>query len=251
MKVKTLVITLLIMTLGSCAPVGIVVPTETAVPYPYKVTNHEKPNIQAEFSPFTAVGCDNSHGYENWYSCEEGSPLLDLGCNSIENKPLLGGLTPNYPIAACDYEINENIGVADLPSDGCVYADGGFITSCHRYLIYKDGKYQLIKTLDEFRAHYAPVDSPEEALSFVLASDDLIAHYGQTKNDDYVYFVEILEDTYVETVASDYIVHVFSTYSVCDAFETKSVQVKVAHDGHLTELNRTLVYRDPTQTGCE
>jgi hypothetical protein len=251
MKAKALIITLLVITLGSCAPASDAALTATTVPYPYQIINHEKPNIQVEFSPFVDAGCNQSDGYENWYRCEEGSPLLELGCNSIENKPLLGGLVPNYPIAACDYEINEYIGVADLPPDGCVYADGGLMTFCNRYIIYKDGKYQLIKTLDEFRNLYAPVDSPEEALSFVLASDNLIAYYGQAKNNDYIYSVEVLEDTYVETIADGYIVHVFDTYSTCEKFETKSVDVNVTRDGHLTELNRTLVYTDPTQTECE
>src|SRR5689334_21339280 len=66
-----------------------------------KIINHEKPNIQTDFSPFKNMGCNESHGQENWYPCEEGSPLLHLGCNFIEDMPLLGGLTQDYPIVAC------------------------------------------------------------------------------------------------------------------------------------------------------
>jgi hypothetical protein len=251
MKIKTLIIALIAITLGSCTQVGKAAPTTTAVAFPYQIINHEMPQFQVDFSPFTVVGCDDSDGYENWYRCNEGSLMFSFGCNSIENKPLLGGLTPNYPIAACSYEISEHINVADLPPDGCVYVDGGLMTFCNRYVIYKDAKYQLIKTLEELRAAYAPIDSPEEALSFVLASDDLIVNYGQAKNNDYVYFVEVLEDSYVETITDGYIVHVFDAYSTCESFDTKSVQMKVTHDGYLTELNRTLVYRDPSQTECE
>ena len=214
-----------------------------------KIINHERPNIQSNFLPFTNVGCKSS-AYDFRYDCEEGSQLLGLGCNSIIDMPLLGGLSPNYPIAACDLEINEWSYTADIPVDGCVYTDGVQITSCYRYVIYKDDKYQLIKTLDEFRALYAPIDSPEEALSFTLASDNFIAKYGQTKNNDYIYSVQVLEDTYVETTADGYIAHVFETNTNCEPFETRADTIKVTHDGHLIKLNSFIVYSDTSQSGC-
>lgn len=212
-----------------------------------KIINHEKPNIQTDFSPFKNIGCNESHGYENWYRCEEGSPLLDLGCNSIENMPLLGGLTPGYPIAACTLEIDETVWTADIPTD-CIYNDGGFITLCHRFVIYKEGKYQVVKTMNDFRKLFAPVDSPDEALSFALAFSDYFASYGQTKRDDYVYSVKELEDTFVETDAIGYLVHVFYTRTFgCGPFETNAVGIKVTYNGNVEEISRHPVYRDPSE----
>ena len=212
-----------------------------------KIINHEKPNIQTDFSPFKNIGCNESHGYENWYRCEEGSPLLDLGCNSIENMPLLGGLTPGYPIAACTLEIDETVWTADIPTD-CIYNDGGFITLCHRFVIYKEGKYQVVKTMNDFRKLFAPVDSPDEALSFALAFNDYFASYGQTKRDDYVYSVKELEDTFVETDAIGYLVHVFYTRTFgCGPFETNAVEIKVTYNGNVEEISRHPVYRDPSE----
>jgi len=213
-----------------------------------RIINHEEPNIKADFSPFTNIGC-KYWAYDS-YACGEGSPLLNLGCTTIEDKPLLGGLSPNYPIATCTIQINEWSSVADLPSDGCVYVYGGQTTSCNRYVIYKDNKYQLIKTPDEFRAFYAPIESPEEALSFVLASDNFVAKYGQTKNKDYIYSVQVIEDTFVETIADGYIVHVFDTNSSCEPFQTWLVSIKVTFDGQLTILNRSIIYNDSSQSGC-
>ncbi len=215
-------------------------------PYPYKIINHEKPSVQAEFSPFMNIGC--KYWAYDLYNCEEGSPLLNLGCNTIEDKPLLGGLLPNYPIAGCILEIDENMNVVDVPDNECFYIDGGFITICTRYIIYKDGKYQLVKTMDEFRTLYAPVDSPDEVLSFALAVGDYFAGYGQTRRGDYVYSVKEMEDTFVETTTDGYLVHVFSTPAFgCGPFETNAVQIKVTYDGNVEEVSRHPVYRDPSE----
>ena len=237
MKTKILTTTLLFI-------IGLV----SCVPSSPKIINHEKPNLQVDFSPFENFGC--KFFSSDRYRCEEGSLLYNLGCTYVEEMPSLGGLTPKYPIAACILQINEPSGVADIP-DSCLYYDGGLMTFCYRYVIYKDDNYQFVSGAEEFRKLYAPIDSPNAALSFVLANYHYEAYYGQTKNNSYIYFVDTVEDTFVENVADGYIVHVFISYSTCDALETKSVQVKVTQDGYLTELNKTLVYRDPTQTGCE
>jgi hypothetical protein len=219
-------------------------PLSHPTPYPYKIINHEKPKIQADFSPFTNVGCKS---YRDFYDCEEGSQLLNLGCNTIENKPLLGGLTPAYPIAACNFEFQVRIGGAKKPDD-CFYYFGGFKTFCRRYVIYKDGKYQIIKTMDDFRQLYSPVDSPSEALSFALATDNYFASYGQTKRSDYIYSAKELEDTFVESVTGGYLVHVFYTPTQgCGPFVTRAVEIKVTYEGLVEVVNYFPVYRDPSE----
>jgi hypothetical protein len=222
------------------------VPTATTVPFPYQIINHERPNLQVDFSPFKDFGCNFSPSW-NEYSCEKDSLLYTLGCTYIEEMPLLGGLTPEYPIATCILEINEDSFVADIP-DSCLYYNGGFVTYCYRYVVYKDQGYQLVEGVEGFRTLYAPVDSPEEALSFVLATDDYFASYGQTKQDNYVYSVQELEDTFVEVTTDGYLVHVFSYPDRgCGPFETKAVELKVTFDGYVSEVNRFPVYRDPSE----
>ena len=116
-------------------------------------------------------------------------------------------------------------------------------TFCNRYVIYKDGNFQLIKTMDEFRTLFVPVDSPNEALGFALATGWYTANYNQTKLSDYVFTVEELEDTYVETITDGYIVHVFYTPPFgCGVFETSAVEVKVTYDGQIEEVERHPVY---------
>jgi hypothetical protein len=208
-----------------------------------KLIHHEKPNIETDFSPFQKIGCDKSKENENRYQCQENSLLFVSGCDFIEDVPLLGGLTPNYPIALCTRETDEEFAFVVLPPDECLYANGFVTTYCHRYVIYKDGSFQLVKTMSGFRALFAPVNSPDEALGFVLATGWYTAKYDQTKLSEYVYTVRELEDTYVETTTDGYVVHVFYAPPFgCSVFETSAVDIKVTRDGQMEEIARHPVY---------
>ncbi len=208
-----------------------------------KIVNHDIPNIQSDFSPFQNIGCDKPDGRPNWYRCEEENLLKDFGCNIIENKPLLGGISPNYPIAICIIEIKQEFVFADIPDNECFYANGFMITYCYRYLVYKDGGFQLIKTMDEFRSVFAPVDSKDEALSFVLSTGKYTALYNQIKNEDNNYLVISIEDTYVEFVLDEYIVNVFYTAPFgCGNFITNSVEARVTKDGYINIVNFYPIY---------
>jgi hypothetical protein len=208
-----------------------------------KIIHHEEPNFETDFSPFQNIGCEKVKENENRYLCEENSPLFVIGCDFVEDVPLLGGLTPDYPIALCTRETDEEFAFAVLPSDECLYTNGFMTTFCNRYVIYEDGNFQLIKTMDEFRALFSPVDSPNEALGFVLATGWYTAKYNQAKSSKYVYTVQELEETYVETTTDGYAVHVFYAPPFgCGAFETNAVDIKVTYDGQIEEVARHPVY---------
>lgn len=208
-----------------------------------KIIHHEQPNIETDFSPFQNIGCDQKEENEKRYQCKESSQLFVIGCDFVENISLLGGLTPYYPTALCTQETQGEFAFAVLPPNECVYANGFMTTFCNRYVIYKDGDFQLIKTMDEFRAFFAPVDSPNEALSFVLATGWYTAKYDQAESSEYVYTAKELEDTYVETTTDGYIVHVFYAPPFgCGVFETSAVDVNVSRDGKIEEIARYPVY---------
>jgi hypothetical protein len=233
---------------SAITPTDALFATETPVlpvtDFVLEIVNHEKPNIQTDFAFFQNIGCDKPDKREGQYRCEEGSPLFAAGCNTITNLPLLGGLSPNYPIALCTLEINREFAFVELPPNECLYADGFMATFCNRYIIYKDGNFHLIKSMDEFRTIFAPVDTSNEALAFVLADGQYIAQYNQTKQHDVVYSVSKLEDTFVETILDGYIVHAFFTAPFgCAPFETESAEVKITHDGKIAKVNYLPVYR--------
>ena len=231
MKKRVVVLTVIILLTTSCQFNSL------------KIIHHEKPNIETDFSLFQNIGCDKVKENESRYQCKEKSPLFILGCDFIEDIPLLGGLTPNYPVALCTRETVEEFAFVVLPPNECLYVNGFMTTFCNRYVVYKDSNFELIKTMDEFRKLFAPVDTPNEALSFALATGWYTANYNQTKLIDYVYTVQELEDSYVEAFTDRYIVHVFYTPPFgCGIFETNAVAVKVTNTGQIEEIVRHPVY---------
>lgn len=45
------------------------------------------------------------------------------------------------------------------------FASGGLFPQYYRYVIYRDDEFVLLKSEEDFRNGYAPIESPDEALS--------------------------------------------------------------------------------------
>ncbi len=217
-----------------------------------KIVNHPRPDLKVDFSPFEDAGCP-ANEYDTRV-CEPGSSLYELGCDRIWAAPdLMGGLAPAYPLAVCAYMPYYRPEVADwtnIPQSDYFFNVGGPMPELIRYVIFKDGGFQLIKNPDEFRAVFAPVDSPEEALGFALALADVYARYDMQFNIRYRYEVKSLEDTFVETTGDGYIVHVFDyQFFGCGPHYYYAVELMVTPDGRVQENSRIKIYRDPALDG--
>jgi len=220
---------------------------------PPKIIHHPAPDLKVDFTPFEDAGCPlDEYGYTRM--CEEGSVLYNLECDRLSAVPdQFGGLSPAYPMAICTYTPIWRSGVTDpfnTPASEYFYNVGGPTPMLVRYVIFVDGNFQIIKNADEFRAVFAPVDSPDEALSFSIALADVFTFYDLKFNLKYRYEVRTLEDTYVETTGEGYIVHAFDyQFFGCGPHYYYAVTLSVTSDGRVTELNRTPVFRDPATDG--
>jgi hypothetical protein len=240
----------------SCAiPEGTTTPpatsTSTSAPV-VAVVNHPRPELTADFGPFEDAGCPANE--QDLRYCEAESPLAALGCDRIR-KPtdLLGGLEPPLPIAVClvepfrhtdDPEFYEQI-----EAEGeYFYRSGGLMPVYTRYVVSQDDQFRLIKTEDEFRDVFAPIETSEEALSYSLAVRKLSAYYGLEPNPEYEYFVDQIEDTHVEMATDGYLVHLFY-YQVfgCGPHETYAIVVQVTEQGHVEEVSEDPIYKDPSE----
>jgi len=214
-----------------------------------KIVNHQKPDLKVDFSQFTNAGCPlDEYGYNR--ICEKNSALYALGCDRIDEVPdLMGGLMPAYPMAVCNYMPYYRTDVAnpfDVPQSEYFFNVGGPMPDLIRYVIFKDGNFQLIKNPDEFRAFFAPVDSPEEALSFALALTNVYAQYDLKFDMKYRYEVKALEDTFVETTGDGFIIHAFDyQFFGCGPHYYYAVEIMVTPDGKVQENSRNRIYRDP------
>jgi hypothetical protein len=156
-------------------------------------------------------------------------------------------------MAVCTYMPYYRSDVADphnIPQSEYFFNIGGPMPELVRYVIFKDGNFQLIKNPDKFRSVYAPVDSPDEALSFALALADVYAQYDLKFNLKYHYEVKTLEDTSVETAGDGYIVHAFDyQFFGCGPHYYYGVDLNVTPDGRVEEISRTPIFRDPRLDG--
>jgi hypothetical protein len=220
---------------------------------PPRIVNHPAPDLKVDFTPFEDAGCPlDEYGHNRL--CSKDSVLYTLGCDRIQAAPdLMGGLAPAYPMAVCAYMPYYRPDVADphnIPQSEYFFNIGGPMPELVRYVIFKDGSFQLIKNPDEFRSVFAPVDSPDEALGFALALADVYAQYDLKFALKYRYEVRTLEDTYVETTGDGYTVHAFDyQFFGCGPHYYYAVDLNITPDGQVGEIRRIPIYRDPKLDG--
>lgn len=221
-------------------------------PITMQVVNHPEPELPPiSLAPFEAAGCTfNEYGTGE---CPQDSPLVELGCDQLR-KPgnLLGGLDPAYPLALCLYYPLQHNGEAQgNPMEAPrFYNDGCMMPVFVRYAIFKDGNFEVLKTLEDLASTYELVESQEEALSYSLAATGLEARYGQQRQLGYRYFVNRLEDTHVRQVDEGYQVNLYH-YQVCGCgpHTTSSVTVEVFANGKINTLEEQPVFENPEEDG--
>ena len=199
-----------------------------------KFINHTSPNLAISMDVFT-----------------DETLLANFGCNEIQAPSnLIGGLDPSYPIAICTIQYIPGEGTeelaAEIESGQFFYYTGGLFGSYVRYIIYQNGEFVLLKTEEDLRKLFAPIESPDEALSYVLAVKNLSAAYGIQYDPAYAYEVDTIEDTYVTSDADGYLVHLFHDQAFgCGPHWTSEVDVHVSFEGSIQERNVRQIFRDP------
>jgi hypothetical protein len=207
--------------------------------------NHPPPNLSVSFDVFAGAGClKDSSG-----QCLSESTRAALGCDEIQAPPsLLGGLNPAYPIALCQISPDQIKAETQVEIDKGLYFfyTGGLFGTYVRYVIFQDGEFRLLKSEEEFRAIYSPLETPEEALSYVLAVTNLSAYYGLVYNSAYKYEVGTIEDTYVTREPNGYRLHLYyDAVFGCGPHWTSEVEMHVSQEGVLQEISRKPIFRDP------
>lgn len=196
--------------------------------------NHPPPNLAVAMDAFT-----------------DDTLLASFGCDEIQApSSLIGGLDPSYPIAICALRYIPGEGTeelaAEIESGQFFYYTGGLFGSYVRYLISQNGEFVLLKTEEDLRTLFAPIESPDEALSYVLAVRNLSAYYGLQYDPAYEYEVDTIEDTYVTPDADGYLVHLFHDQTFgCGPHWTSTVDVHVSVEGNIEERSGRQSFRNP------
>lgn len=215
-------------------------------PKPTIINHPELTHPSINFAPFDNDDCPST-GFGR--SCKKESTLAMLGCDKISTPPKqLGSLSPSYPMATCEFYPREHGGDENgmIAGQDYFYGTGGFIYVFMRYVIWKDNKFQLIKNETELQKTFAPIETPEEALSYVLTAKNLDAYYNLAKNPQYKYEVDVLEDTHVEKINNGYTLYLYQ-YEVfgCGPHWTYLIEVDLTTDGIIKQKGPKHVFRDP------
>ena len=217
--------------------------------------NHPRPELALDLGPFRSAGCLPEE-YGNW-SCPEDGPVAALECDRLtEASDLLGALEPAAAIMECHLTPFFQEGKEDpvarmerIKEEGFFYGLGCMAPGFVRYVIFQDGEFRVIKTEEEFRDVFAPVSSPEEALSYALAVTGHSAYFGQDTLSGYRYLVDSLEDTHVEERdGGGYGVNLFHyQFCGCGPHSTLTTEVVVSADGQVARGQFTPVYENPEE----
>ena len=176
--------------------------------------------------------------------------LANFGCNEIQApSSLIGGLEPSYPIAICAVQYRPNEATAELAAEidsgQFFYYTGGLMGSYIRYIIYQNGEFVLLKTEEDLRKLFAPIESPDESLSYVLAVRNLSAYYGLHYDSAYEYEVDTVEDTYITSDTDGYLIHLFHDQPFgCGPHWVSEVDVHVSVEGNIEERSSRQSFRD-------
>ena len=218
-----------------------------------RIKNHPEPHHTTGIELFINAGCPFKE--LGVWLCTAGSPLFKLGCHQIRELQLAGGFQPYMPIATClvvPYYINSQspgIAYSEMKEEGkYFFTVGGASLRFVRYVAWRNNQFEIIKTIEDLRMIFAPIENASEALSYALATNDLFALYGIKYEPQYTYFVKSLEDTYVEATTDGYLVHLFhyQLYS-CGPHITSAVTVRVSRDGLSEKISTTPLFKDPAQ----
>ena len=240
---------LAVLPIAGCYPAwGTASPPPTPSPLTPTILTHPKPALKTDWTPFRDAGCMVPVDWKLY--CPEESPLGVLGCEEIRRpSPFFGGLDPAYPIALCLASRSPEGGKKPFYTLGCGWRMDVF------YVIREKGEFRLLDSRDALQETFAPVESPEEALSYAMAVTGYHASfdgvYGHVAPEDYRYAAEIIEDTHVEPAEGGYTVNLYSRQGCgCGPKRTYEIVLRVTAEGAVETLSKTAAYDDMADTVC-
>lgn len=137
------------------------------------------------------------------------------------------------------------------PEGSYFFRSGGLLAVLFRYVIFQDNRFVLIKTENEFRKVFAPLETEDEALAYVRAVTGLNAYYDLGFDINYEYFVNVIEDTHVDKMADGYLVYLYTADVFgCGPHPTYQVTFHVTPEGIIRQQEVKQVFKDRAEDGC-
>lgn len=246
---KFVIIVLALSTISACSlspqnPTdvsAVITPTKTSAPKQPTIIHHSAPKLKVNLDWVEEAGCqlnEYSSGYYSGY-CSSESPLYKMGCESILATYLFGGLP--FQVVTCTNSNLEPLG-PHYVERGCLISE-----RTEALVAFINGTYQFVGQ-DDIKAMSAPIESPNEALSYVLVSGDYYARYAIELDTFEEYLVDQIDDTFVEVTDIGYLVHVFRHRNPCGCQEhiLDAVTVFVGKGGSIKVIDSYSISKNET-----
>ncbi|HEY9840380.1 MAG TPA: hypothetical protein V6D23_08010 [Candidatus Obscuribacterales bacterium] len=154
----------------------------------------------------------------------------------------LGGLSPQLPIAK-GLKANCSAGEG-------LYSNGGRLNACVVYIVQTGSDFVLLSTPADVRARFAPVETPEEAVSFaaMLTGDE--PRYELDLDQSWRFYASSITPTRVSQNGDAYSLTLFDyQFFGCGPHPYFSIGYSVSHGGEVRETSRNKAFEDPAKDG--
>jgi hypothetical protein len=195
-----------------------------------RVIHHSAPNLSVDQTPFTDLE----------------ALAAQIGCNRVDQIPAtLGGLDPHVPIAYCI-----KVGSPGEDTQQGIFREGCMLAQWTSYVVFRSGTYSLLSTADEFKAAFAQITTPEEAISYAQAITGLELQFDLKTDLHTSYQQRVLEDSYAKTSGDGYDVLMFDKqFCGCGPHTLYQVIVHVSKAGDVTIGEKLPLFDDPAMKG--
>ena len=152
-----------------------------------------------------------------------------------------GGLIPKYKLVRAFSEVD---------TCNCLNLSHGFWQVCESIIVNIEGDYLNLKSKEEFQKCFAPIETEEEALSYVAIWTNTIPVYDFDIKYRYRKFVKLLNKSFVEEVEGGFITltYYYELFG-CGPHSHYSVKSFVDFEGNVEEFERVKIYEDPREDG--
>lgn len=220
------------------------------------IIHHPRPELSVDWGefPFPEAGCLVQNSFR--YCTEDKVPndLFDVFVCSDDIRDrnrMFGGLNPSYPMAMCGHNLGKDPETY-LHMD---FSHGCMLAEYVHYMIYDGTQYQIIASRNDLKQMFAPIESSEEALSYVLAATGLHVSYdgkkGHVTPQYYRYFVSEFEDTHVIEAEDGYSMNLFESQRCgCGPLKTFEIELYVTNDGDIERLSKRKIYENVNMSAC-
>lgn len=214
-------------------------------------------DLSVNIEPILTNGCIRvpAHKEGEGQCCREIPAHLDCsqlgiekqyGCAPVQDVPnYLGGLHPAVPIVECVFygEWGKET------NDGIRYLGAGMIPVYNKYIVFPTNGFIVLNNPNEFKTYFAPIESPQEALSYVAALTGSYPMFHIELPKGFKREASSITSTFVHVLPGPiggYEVHLFDrSRGGCGPHHYYSIDYLVGLDGTLKELKRQNIWRNP------